>query len=105
MAPMRKSRWHSELEAATTDKDVLNVARDYVAMIAREEFLSIPVACRPGRIASCDDVMNAALKLVQESLKTATESEGVKVLREVSEFFAAAAAKLTEIHAPHPEDR
>ena len=56
-------------------------------------------------MASCDDVMTSALKLVQESLKTASESEGVMILRDVSEFFAAAAAKLTEIHAPHPEDR
>ena len=34
MAPMRAGRWRNELDATLTDKDVLNVARDYVAFLA-----------------------------------------------------------------------
>jgi hypothetical protein len=102
---MRKSRWRGELEAATTDKDVLNVARDYVALLSREEFLSLPADCRPGKLTTCDDVVAAALKLVRENLHFPTDTEATRVLHEVSEFFAAASAKLIEFHAPPPDRR
>ena len=101
MAPMRKSRWRDELEAATTDKDVVNVARDFVALLAREELASLPKNCQPVSIETCEDIAQWALRLVQESLNYHSETAGIQLLREISEFFAEASSKLSELRAPH----
>lgn len=97
MAPMRKSRWRSELDAATTEKDVLNIARDYVAFLARGELASLPSDFKLGPIDSCLDITELALRLVRESMNYDSESAGLRLLRNMSEFFAAATDKLTEL--------
>lgn len=104
MAPMRKGRWRSELDAATTEKDVLNIARDYVAFLARGELASLPADFRLGRIESCLDVTELALRLVQESMNYDSESAGLRLLRSMSEFFAEASEKLTELGATSHSD-
>lgn len=100
MARMRKSRWRSELDAATTEKDVLNTARDYVAFLARAELASLSGSFKVGPIESCVDVTELALRLVQESMNYDSASAGLRLLRDMGEFFAAASKRLTELAAP-----
>jgi hypothetical protein len=97
MNAMRKDRWRSELDAATSEKDVLNVARDYVAFLARSEVESLPSNFRLGPLETCMDVADLALRLVQASMRFDSESEGLRLVRSMSEFFAAASEKFTEL--------
>jgi hypothetical protein len=99
MAPMKASRWRGELNAAATDKDVLNVARDYVAFLAGDELLSLPNDLKPGQLGSCEEISTWALTLVQASLTMNPAIAGTGLLREMSEFFAAASARLSELQA------
>ncbi|HEX7559864.1 MAG TPA: hypothetical protein VF386_11740 [Usitatibacter sp.] len=95
--PMRKARWREELDAATTEKDVINVVRDYVALLSRDDLRALPGGSRPGLIATAEEIAEWAVKLVREQLALVAASEGVEAMREMCEFFAAAAAKVTEI--------
>ena len=105
MAPIATGRWQAELKAAQTDKDVLNVARDFLAMLAKDEIATLPTGCAPRRLDTCKDIAEEAVRLLQESLAhTGGESEGVKLLREIAEFFAAASSRITELHSP-PKNR
>ncbi len=96
---MNESRWRVELKAAATDKDVLNVARDYVALLAGEHLEDLPRGLRPGPLSNCEEISEWALKLVQASLSLAPNEAGVAHLRDMGEFFAAASARLSEIHS------
>lgn len=97
MAPMRKSRWLAELEAATTEKDAVNTARDFVALLTRDEVALLPRGCRPTSPNSPNDINEWALRLVQNCLVHQADSSGFALLQEVSDFFVMASARLTEL--------
>ena len=94
---MSKERWHEELAAAATEKDVVNVVRDYVALLTSDDVAAMPRESRPGLIATAGEIAEWAVKLVREQLALVAASEGVEVMRDMCEFFAAAAAKVTKI--------
>ncbi|MGZ5037464.1 MAG: hypothetical protein ACXWG1_00850 [Usitatibacter sp.] len=94
---MRKDRWRAELDAATTEHEVVNVVRDYVALLTHDEVSSLPGNVRPGLVKTGEDIAGWAVSLVRTQLAQIAQTEGVQVMREMSEFFAAAAAKITEI--------
>ena len=95
--PMRKARWREELDAAATEKDVINVVRDYVALLSRDDLRAMPEASRPGVIATAEEIAEWAVTLVREQLELAAAGEGAEVMGDMGEFFAAAAAKMTGI--------
>jgi hypothetical protein len=94
---MRKSRWRAELDAATSEKEVLNTAKDYVAFLARGEVAQLPKNFKLGPLETCMDVTDLALRLVQASLRFDSQSEGLRVLNNMSEFFSAASERFTEL--------
>ncbi len=103
MAPMRKGRWQSELEAATTSKDVVNVARDYAALLTRDEIALLPRGCRPMNIETEKDVNEWALRLVQQCLVNHPDISAIGLLQEVSDFFVMADSRISELHSsPNP---
>jgi hypothetical protein len=100
---MRKGRWQGELDAATSSKDVLNAARDYVALLTRDEIAVLPRGCRPVSIESETDINEWALRLVQNCLVDHADSTAIGLLQEVSDFFVMASSRLTELQAsPKP---
>jgi hypothetical protein len=100
MARVLKSPWRIALEAAATEDDVVRVARDYVATLAREQVGLLPQNCRPGPIESCADVTEWAMRLVQECLNYHAEGASLDLMREVSEFFSEATARMSELKPP-----
>ena len=101
---MKENRWRGELKAATTEKDILNLARDYVAFLARSELELLPPGFKVGPLESCTDIGDLALRLVQASMRFESESEGLRLLRSMSEFFGAASEKFTELGIPPSRD-
>jgi hypothetical protein len=94
---MRKERWREELAAASTEKDVINIVRDYVALLSSDDVAAMPGESRPGFIGTAEEIAEWAVTLVREQLALVAASEGVEVMRDMCEFFAAAAAKVTQI--------
>jgi hypothetical protein len=97
MARMFKSPWRSALEAAATEDDVVHVAREYVATLARERLHLLPQNCRPGPIETCADVAEWAMRLVQECLNYHAEGASLDLMMEISEFFSEATARMSEL--------
>jgi hypothetical protein len=102
MAPMQKDRWRAELDAATGEKDVVNVARDFVAFLSRAELASLRREARPGPIDNGDDIALWAVTLVREQFSVGLGAESVPAIDALSEFFSAAAAKLAHLRARAP---
>jgi hypothetical protein len=94
---MSKERWREELAAAASEKDILNVVRDYVALLSRDELELLPGEARPGIIRTAEEISEWAVKLVRDQLAIIAASAGAEVLRDLCEFFAAAAAKMVEV--------
>jgi hypothetical protein len=101
---MRKSRWRGELDAATTEKEVLNTARDYVAFLARGELAYLPKDFKLGPLDTCLDITDLALRLVQAGMHFESQSEGLRLLNGMSEFFAAASERFTELGITSNQD-
>jgi hypothetical protein len=99
MAPMRKSRWLAELDAAATEKDVVNSARDFVALLTRDEVALLPRGSRPTSPGNAKDVNEWAVRLVRNCLVHNGDSSGFDLLQEVSDFFVMASARLTELQS------
>jgi hypothetical protein len=99
---MRKNRWRAELDAATSNKEVLDLARDYLAFLSRDDFLSLPASCRLAPPLTVEDVAQYALQLLQESLSFRMEALSTRVVQEMSEFFSAASARLSDLRSIPP---
>jgi hypothetical protein len=95
--PMRKARWREELDAAASEKDVVNIVRDYVALLSRDDLSAMPEASRPGVIATAEEIAEWAVTLVRERLGLVAGGEGAEVMGDMGEFFAAAASRMIEI--------
>jgi hypothetical protein len=99
---MRKARWRADLDGATSTKEVLDLARDFLAFLSRDDFLSLPVSCRLASPVRIDEIAQYAFQLLQESLSFHAEGTSTRVLQEMSEFFNAANARLAELQALPP---
>jgi hypothetical protein len=102
MAPMHKDRWRAELDAATGEKDVVNVARDFIAFLSRAELATLRREVRPGPIDNGDDVAMWAVTLVREQFAVGLAKESIAVIDALSEFLSAAAAKIAHLRARAP---
>lgn len=102
---MRKTRWRADLDAATSNKEVLDLARDFLAFLSRDDFLSLPVSCRLPVPTSVEEIAQYALQLLRESLSFHADETSTRVLQEMSEFFSAANARLSELLKPEPDSQ
>ena len=44
---MQKDRWRMELDAATEERDVVNVAKDFVSLLSSSAVATLPEKIRP----------------------------------------------------------
>jgi hypothetical protein len=74
-------------------------------MLAKDEVACLPTGCEPRHVTTCKDIAEEAVRLLRESLiHTGGESEGVKLLHKIADFFAAASSRITELNPP-PKNR
>ena len=98
--------WQERLDCATTEHEVLDVVRDYVATVSPEEFASLPPALRPGKIVDANDVTTYAFDLVREEC----HDEGMQhIVQRMGHILSRASIRLSEImvveHKPPQGDR
>jgi len=68
-------------------------------MLGRDELSLLPKECRPGRITSPAEISAIALTCVQENLKIQPSGATAWLLRDLIDFFTAAAQKMAELQA------
>lgn len=87
--------WQDRLRSAVTERDLVSVARDYLATFSIAEISSLPEPCRPGRIVSAQDVADYAYVVVR---RHCDDGAGVEApIHRIAVFFANANARLGEI--------
>ena len=99
MAPLGKDRWHADLEAAASDDEVLRIARQYLESISPRDMGSLPERLMPVTLQTCGQIADWALKLVRENLHSRFNADDANLLRDMSEFFATASARLAALHS------
>ena len=89
------SFWQQRLNEAASRRDVVVVARDYVARMSPPEFARLPEPCRPSKIVDADDVTSYALTLVQCSC--AGDKLTDQRLQRMAAFFTRASVRLAQL--------
>ena len=86
--------WQERLDDATTELEVVEVVRDYLATLNHEEFASLPPALRPGKIVDANDVTTYAFDLVREEC----HDEGLQhIVQRLGHVMSRASIRLSEI--------
>lgn len=93
--------WQERLRSAATERDMVSVARDYLATFSFDEISSLPEACRPVRMVSAQDVADYAYAVVRHHCE---DNAGVETpIHRIAVFFANANARLGELRLPGEE--
>lgn len=89
--------WADRLGSARTPEEVIAVCDEFLWTWRPAEIGALPLRCRPGAIASPDDVSLFAFQLVQAQLAVPPGSDAG--LDRMAAFFSAASHRLAELFA------
>lgn len=88
--------WQQRLATASCEREVVDVARDFLAQFSPYEIVTLPMQCRPpGKIVDSHDITTYAFSLVRHRCDG---GEGVAyAVHKLADFFAHAAVRLSQI--------
>ena len=79
---------------ATTESEVVDVAREYLATVTPQEFGSLPEPLRPGKIVDANDITTYAFDLVRQEC----HDEGVQhMVQRLAHVMSRASIRLSQI--------
>ncbi len=86
--------WQERLDETTTESDVVEVARDYLATLSPAEYAHLPESLRPTKIVDANDVTTYAFDLVRHECSDA----GVQgVIQRLAHIMSRASIRLSQI--------
>ena len=88
--------WNLRLRGAHSNREVIALARDFIAQWTPAEIAELPESCRPGQLKSAEDLAYYAFALAKEERKSAACTPRLTTL---ASFFACASLRLSEIAA------
>jgi hypothetical protein len=97
---MAPAGWEGRVNAADSAAEVIAIARDFMASLDRLEITQLPVACRPRKLATANDVTSYAFDLL--AYETTTNDGTAKLIFRLATFFASASNRLARFHGPSP---
>jgi hypothetical protein len=90
-------RWRANILKATTSHDVAQVVREYVACILPSELSELPQTSQAAVADAPADIAGAAVTLLRDELRFSGDSETAALMREMTQTFTAAAARLAHL--------
>jgi hypothetical protein len=87
--------WQDRLEAADSESDVVQIARDYMATLDPDEVGILPGSCRPRKLITANDVSSYAFDLVRYECGDADLA--APFIHRLAAFFSHASIRLSEI--------
>lgn len=87
--------WQDRLEAAESEAEVVQVARDYMATLDPAQVALLPISCRPRKLITANDVSSYAFDLVRYECDDADDS--APFIHRLAAFFSHASIRLSEI--------
>ena len=94
--------WNLRLRGAYSNREVISLARDFIAQWTPAEIADLPESCRPGQLKGADDLAYYAFALAKEERKSAAYTPRLATF---ASFFAAASLRLSEIAAISSQPR
>jgi hypothetical protein len=88
------------LQATTTEGEVVEIAREYVAMLSPGDIDRLPHPCRPSRFHSAADVTSYALTLVRHDC--IVDGATARLVAKLCDFFSAATQRLSTLDGGIP---
>ena len=97
--------WYRKIDSANTSREVVAVARDYVASWSPHDLARLPDAVRPGKMRDEVDIENLHALLVDEYRDTRVSGEELRPLQELTSFFVRASMRIAEVKELPAEGR
>ena len=97
---MTGTTWQHRLDAARGVDEIVEAARDFVAILDPSELASLPPECRPPKIVDAEDVSTYAFELVRS--ECAEGSATAELVHKLARFFSHASMRLAQITAREP---
>jgi hypothetical protein len=86
--------WPESLAEASTESQVVDVARDYLATLSHEEFARLPESLRPPKLVDAADITAYAFELVREECR---DEEAQGIVQRLAHIMSRASIRLSEI--------
>ena len=86
--------WQQRLWLSRSTGAVIDLVREHVATLSRDELYSLPPTCRPVRIDNAEDVAGYAFYLVSERCGS---RQSTSALHRLASFFSAASTRLAQL--------
>jgi len=87
--------WQERLHDASSEAEVVELCRCFVAQFSPSELASLPEVCRPGKLVDGSDVTDYAFALVRHHCDEGVGAE--YAAHRLSSFFAGATSRLSQI--------
>ena len=87
--------WPQRLRSAHSEQEVVDVARDFLAIFSPYDLARLPSELRPGRIVDGNDVSDLAFTLVRQLHDDAQGS--ARCIHKLTQFFTQASVRLSEL--------
>jgi hypothetical protein len=87
--------WQDRLEAAESESDVVQVAKDYLATLDLDQVALLPDSCRPRKLITANDVSSYAFDLVRYECGDADDA--APSIHRLAAFFSHASIRLSEL--------
>jgi len=88
--------WQQRLDLSYSEKEVVDVARDFLACFPPNQIYALPERCRPPGKLFADDVAAYAFELVRHECSTPDTAE---LVHRLARFFSHAATRLAQVSA------
>lgn len=96
--------WFSQLERARGVREVVGVARDFMATLTPDELKLIPEECRPGKLRDAEDIEALHSMLVEAYRTSRATGKELDVLQRLTSFVVRASIRLADLGAAQPSD-
>lgn len=97
--------WFRQIDSATSAREVVAVARDYLATWTPKELAKLPCECRPGRVKSPGDIEQLHACLVEEYRQNRLAGEELSALQRLTSFIVRASVRIAQFDGEGDGDR
>jgi hypothetical protein len=94
-----EGRWRTALDSASTERELMTVARDFVAHVPESDLAALPASWRPGRLRSARDVSLITFRLAQGYCRPKLDSRCERSMRSLLPFFQTLSSRLFAVRS------
>ena len=91
--------WKALLDGATSEREIVQLTKEYLATWTPRELFALPTPCRPGAIKSGEDVSGCAFELARAHCGEGNDLELAELILKMMTFFSHASERLSHILA------